>query len=1003
MFVAVYENIKNILRECIKMKNRHHLDKKDRIRINRRIPVKYGIVACIVVCAQLFLFVSVFILWGNAANEKKKCYQQFKNIVSARTISVQDYISEKQNVLVYMQNEIEDKINVSSVETLNSTGKDPCGEYYYNEGFIDSVCKEIYNLLALADSKGAFIVMNSAVSGESHQGLYVRRQDNGNIELIIGKEELAGSLKLGMSDDWQETFRITDLERCDYFNILKDENEENNGNEYGCVCPKYKLYGHDEDILTYTVPLRDEKGCFYGVLGIEFSISALQHEMPFTELGSGTDNMYYLAYREDDSQNAVKEVLSANAGTDVSDSNGRLNYSEYKNSMYQIKNDNNTYIVVPEKLVLDKLINDGSTWNVYGIVNRKSLLESYYTMIFDTIVLLSVLLLSGGFAIWYGYLNIGRQMRKMAVQIRNSNPHDGWNIDSFGSFEFDELGNACRELFEKSMSSSKLAETIELINVPIGAIEYDSNNESVFCSSLASEILELHNVDADTPYMNKSLFDSEVDVLKKSLNLYEENSDVYHMISKTGKDKFIRIKTLQDHGKWLIALMDVTEEIKERKRIEYERDHDLMTHLLNRMAFRRQVEGIMNMQDLGMCAIVMIDLDNLKYFNDTYGHDYGDKYICAAASVLGKVMSDKVFVSRMSGDEFLIFLYGFDTKEEIKEIVDRIHNDLREACVQVPTGDRVRLRASAGVSWYPENADNLDDLIRYADYAMYESKNNMKGTINEFNSEQFRKNKVIFQGSEELNRLVEDSANIRYAFHPIVDAHTGEIFAYEALMRPQIESLKSPEDVMRLATSQSRLYDIELMTWNESLKAASVQRKPGDNYYLFINSIPNHELRGDDLEKIVSSYGHLLNRVVIEIIENEQADKHCMDSKFNWAQKYGMNIALDDFGTGYSNESTLLFINPQFVKIDMSMVKGISDDENRQKMVQNLISYTKPRGIKVIAEGIENYEDMATLISLDVDYLQGWYFTKPVFEIKPLDEKFKKEIKECNDNKIEPA
>ena len=193
------------------------------------------------------------------------------------------------------------------------------------------------------------------------------------------------------------------------------------------------------------------------------------------------------------------------------------------------------------------------------------------------------------------------------------------------------------------------------------------------------------------------------------------------------------------------------------------------------------------------------------------------------------------------------------------------------------------------------------------------------------------------------------------------------------------------------------------MTWNEALRAVDRQRKPDDKFKLFINSVPNHELKSVDLQRIVDMYGHLLNRIVIEIIENEQADNHCMISKFKWAQKYGMSIALDDFGTGYSNESTLLFINPKYVKIDMSMIMGISVDENRQKIVQNLLSYTKSRDMKVIAEGIENYEDMATLISLGVDYMQGWYFMKPQFEIKDIDERFKSEIRECNKKLLSAA
>lgn len=984
------------------MINKNIISKSDKWH-KRSIVWKFSFSAVIIVLVQVIIFASAFMLWGAASAEKKQCYRQFKNTVAARGSFLENAFSNKQLAVKHFQDSIVKQIEDTSEKYSNTNGVNPVGNRLYNEQLLVEIKDEITGLLDTTNTKGAFIALATDSVGDFHQGLYVRLNDDNEKELLIGDESLTQQLQINKADKWHETFRITDAIRCGYYNRVEEavrQGENAGKDECGCISPKFTLHGDNKEIITYTVPIIDGGGNLYGVLGIEFDIDKIIAEMPFSELGNGHDNMYYIAYRNNETYALVKEVVSANAGTDITTKDGVIEYTSVaSDSLVRINDKNNSYVAYMQEFDFEGIETDsmGDEWLIAGVVNEKNLLSDYYWNIIHTIILISIISVISAIVYIYQVVKFSRKMRNMTAQIKANSPRTGWHLDETHVEELEDFAGICENLFQKSLSYSKLAEAIDLINMPIGAIEYDENENHVFYTDRAAEILELHNTGDEGQYMDKVHFEAEMEVLKKSLKDYEDDKDTFYMIGKTGQDKYIKIKHLEYESKTIIAVMDVTSEIRERMKIEYERDHDVLTHLLNRRAFKTHVAQLLSKNQSHVAAIVMLDLDNLKYFNDTYGHDYGDKYICAAASVLGKISDNRTLVARISGDEFLIFLYGYDKKEEIMDIVENAHKNLKETHIEVPGGEQVKLRASAGIAWYPDDADELELLIRYADFAMYESKNNMKGTLKEFNLENYKKNEVLFSGSEALNRLLEDIDNVKYAFHPIVDAKSGEIFAYEVLMRPQIETLRSPADVMRLATAQSRLYDVEKITWKAALKAADVQKKPGDNFKLFINSVPNHELKGSDLQRIVDDYGHLLDRVVIEIIENEQADKHCMDSKFKWAQQYGMSIALDDFGAGYSNESTLLFINPKYVKIDMAMVMGISTDEDKQKIVQNLLSYTKPRGIKVIAEGIENYEDMDMLIKLGVDYMQGWYFMKPQFEIKDLDDKFKREIKECNE------
>lgn len=979
------------------------------ITVSKRLTVRFAFWGVCLIVVQILLFVSIFMLWGAASVEKKQSYKQLKNTVAVRSSFLEKYFTNQQETVEYFQKNIEKIIDESSELYFNESGKESYGNRIYNERLISRTQDTIKELLTTSNAKGAFITLASESGSDFHQGIYLRLNENNIPELLVGDSACLEQMSINKADKWQQSFRITESGRCDYYNHIEEtcHNIENiKEDKYGCLCPKYTLHGDNQEIITYTVPLLNADNTLYGVLGIELDLDKITSELPFTELSNGSDNMYYIAYEADGSDSLVSEIISANAGTDISDKNDILESTDSETaSLICFENSGKNYIASVHALSFSGLEegSQGGKWLLLGVVNKKSLLSDYYSNIMYTIVCFVAIILLAAVGFGYYIYMVSRKMKLFACQVKENNPQSEWHLDSTNIGELDLIGEVCKDLFERSLSYAKLAETIDMVNMPIGAIEYDENEEHVFCMDRAADILELHKSADGSQYMSRKHFELEYEALKKSVKPYGEEKDIFYMVSKTGANKYMKIKTLKYKNKWLVAVMDITEDILERKKIEYERDHDVLTHLLNRRAFKSRVAELIADNKVSVAAMVMFDLDNLKYFNDTYGHDYGDKYICAAATVLAKATSDNIMAARVSGDEFLLFAYNYADKEEIKTVIENLHKDLRESSIWLPNGESVKLRASAGISWYPDDADNIEELIRFADFAMYESKNNMKGTLNEFNKDNFKKNKVLFSGSEELNKLLDNPDNVKYAFHPIIDAKTGEIFAYEVLMRPQIEALRSPEDVMRLATVQSRLYDVEYMTWNEALRAVDRQRKPDDKFKLFINSVPNHELKSVDLQRIVDMYGHLLNRIVIEIIENEQADNHCMISKFKWAQKYGMSIALDDFGTGYSNESTLLFINPKYVKIDMSMIMGISVDENRQKIVQNLLSYTKSRDMKVIAEGIENYEDMATLISLGVDYMQGWYFMKPQFEIKDIDERFKFEIRECNKKLLSAA
>lgn len=219
------------------------------------------------------------------------------------------------------------------------------------------------------------------------------------------------------------------------------------------------------------------------------------------------------------------------------------------------------------------------------------------------------------------------------------------------------------------------------------------------------------------------------------------------------------------------------------------------------------------------------------------------------------------------------------------------------------------MRASLGAAWYPSDTDNLQDLIKFADFAMYQVKNSTKGGIEDFDRKSYERDAFLMQSQEELNLLI-DHRMVDYAFQPVVDARTGEVFGYEALMRPRTETIRTPLDVLRIARVHSKMGEIERLTWFECIKVYSQHPEWFGNRKIFINSISNQKLSPQDLQQFQKQFSKNLSHIVIEMTEGDQMDMECLREKQKSCRETGAAIALDDYGSGYNGDTMLLVISP---------------------------------------------------------------------------------------------
>lgn len=884
-----------------------------------------------------------------------------------------------------------------------------------------SVSEQMVYLLRKNSVTGAFLILNgtdglTAPENEVYKsGIYLRDLDpvsnpNDNSDLLweYAPISITRHTNIPMDTNWSPTIPFSPDDAQDgswdyYYKpfLAAVEYPDSNFQDLGYWSRPFKLSENGVSIITYSVPLISADGTPYGVMGVEVTTDYLRTLLPYDEINADKSGAYFIGIAQKNSvefQNVVtsgplyKQLLGDSAQTKLGDVKGKNTYlldgiqqSQPKAyacvQYFNIYNTNTPF--------------EQEQWALVGITERQHLFAFSYRLTTTLVVILILSLLIGLVGITLITSRLSKPITALVKKVRASNPMNPVALEKVGIAEIDELTSAVQQLSHSvAESSSKLSQILEMANYPIGAFEFLDESDQVFYTSGVFRILGGETAGQQSGYTDPASYDKMISPYLRGSEMQreDENTIIYNLTKQLGVPRYVRLKLYHEGAHVLGVLVDITQEILEKKKLEYERDYDLLTNLLNRRAFHRlMVQSFRQPETLKNAALIMMDLDNLKYINDRYGHDYGDEYIRCTASVLKLFSPYQVLLSRMSGDEFHIFIYGYDTKDEIRKIIEEMKGTIRKTEFPLPDNHSFRIRASAGVAWYPDDSTDYETLVKYADFAMYKVKNTTKGEFTDFDIGSYNKDSYLLHSREELNQLIEEEL-VEYYFQPIVDAHTGEIFAYEALMRSKLPTLQSPLDILRLARSQSKLYQIEHLTWFKSMEYFVGKIAAKNNCKIFINSIPNQALTDQDMQNFEKEYGAYLERMVVELTEDEKLSEEFTIKKEICLRRWNGSLALDDFGTGYNGDAALLSLRPDYVKIDMSIIRGIDSDENRRKIFQNLVSYTKERSIKTIAEGVETKAEMDYLIVNGVDYLQGFYVGLPSFDPGEIDASVRKEI-----------
>jgi diguanylate cyclase (GGDEF)-like protein/PAS domain S-box-containing protein len=415
--------------------------------------------------------------------------------------------------------------------------------------------------------------------------------------------------------------------------------------------------------------------------------------------------------------------------------------------------------------------------------------------------------------------------------------------------------------------------------------------------------------------------------------------------------------------------------------------HDSLTEMPNRSLFIDRLKHVIerNKRDSSrIYAVLFLDLDRFKDVNDSLGHLTGDQLLVATAHLLQSILRPMDTVARLGGDEFVILLEEIKDVSDVTRVADRIQRKLMAATL-LPN-HTIFMSASMGIVLSTTGYDRPEDILRDADTAMYQAKENGRSRYEIFDSAMRDQIMLRLELESALRQAIEKEELDVY-YQPVVDLKSGHTVWFEALVRwkHSERGLLLPGEFLPLADETGLIIQIDRLM----MRKASKQLVQWQNQFpndpplgVSVNISGKHITQPDFVEYIVQilqESGLSAASLNLEITENAvMGNYEIILEVLDKLKTYGIQVQIDDFGVGYSSLNYLSHYSIKVLKIDRSFISKITKDHDYLKIVQAIIKLTHGLGLTVVAEGVETKEQLAQLNLLDCEYIQGKLISMPV-------------------------
>ncbi len=437
---------------------------------------------------------------------------------------------------------------------------------------------------------------------------------------------------------------------------------------------------------------------------------------------------------------------------------------------------------------------------------------------------------------------------------------------------------------------------------------------------------------------------------------------------------------------------DLADKIKLRNReleqltreLRHRAYHDALTGLPNRVMFRERLAHAMSRarRQQSSLAVLFIDLDRFKAVNDSLGHRVGDLLLQAVATRLRKGLRESDTVAREGGDEFVILLEDMNEAADAAHVAEKMLRQLNEA--YLIDGNELHCGASIGVSMYPSDGTDEDQLINHADAAMFDSKGDGRNRVRFFSRESWERITHRFEMENQLRTALEQNQFVVY-YQPQVTLSGGEIRSAEALLRwrhPQ-RGIVPPGEFIPLAEESGLI--VQIGDWVLDAVCSQIAGWLASRGWSPSVSV-NISARQLQLPGFAQRVEALLDRwqIPAELLELELTEHSLMQHHrqagdlLQRLRQRGVRLVLDDFGTGYSNLMTLASLPFDTLKVDRAFIAGLNDNAQSRALVNMIITLARELQLKVVAEGVETTQQQNLLAGLGCEYVQGYLHAPPL-------------------------